>query len=87
MYCVFCFGYYLYSVHTLLYTVLCWFLPPLGLVIATFGPNFSFLLLHLLYTEVYSQTSAPAVLGWYCIYVLFMALNGKIHQNYSSIFH
>eukprot|EP01120_Amphizonella_sp_Union-15-10_P004850 TRINITY_DN15626_c0_g1_i1.p1 TRINITY_DN15626_c0_g1~~TRINITY_DN15626_c0_g1_i1.p1 ORF type:complete len:551 (+),score=31.78 TRINITY_DN15626_c0_g1_i1:40-1692(+) len=52
------------------------FVTYVGLYFVAFGPGYSFLLLHLLYTEKYSYSAAPAVLSWYCLYVLFMALNG-----------
>ena len=51
-------------------------LSSVGLTFASFGPCFSHLLLHLLYGATWSATSAPVTLGWYCVYVLFMATNG-----------
>jgi hypothetical protein len=48
-----------------------------GLYFISFGPSFSFLLLHILYGSKFSETSASSVLGVYCIYVFFMAINGK----------
>ena len=34
------------------------------------------ILLQLLYGAAWTATEAPAVLAWYCLFVLFMALNG-----------
>jgi len=48
----------------------------IGLLFACFGPAYSYLLLDLLYTSKYSQTTAPQFLAWYCVYILAMALNG-----------
>ena len=48
----------------------------IGLMFACFGPCYSHLLLHLLYGTTWSATSAPVTLGWFCIYILFMATNG-----------
>lgn len=48
----------------------------LGLLLISFGPNYAFLLFHLLYGSKWSQTDAPAVLSWYCVYVLLIAING-----------
>ncbi|KAL6071487.1 Oligosaccharide translocation protein rft1 [Balamuthia mandrillaris] len=48
----------------------------IGLLFISFGPNYSFTLLDRLYTKKYSVSEAPYILGWYCIYVAFMALNG-----------
>jgi oligosaccharide translocation protein RFT1 len=48
----------------------------LGLFFVAFGPNYSYLLLNILYTDKYSSTSAPTVLAWYCLYVFCMGING-----------
>ena len=48
----------------------------IGLMFACFGPCYSHLLLHLLYGTTWSATSAPVTLGWFCIYILFLATNG-----------
>lgn len=48
----------------------------LGLCFATFGPNFSYLLLHIIYGEKYSSTSAPIELSWMCFYLLLIGING-----------
>jgi len=47
-------------------------------IIMSLGPWYSWLLLHLLYKNKYSETDAPLVLSWYCVYVFFMSLNGMI---------
>ena len=49
----------------------------LGLVVMTFGPPYSYILLRLLYGKKWSETEAPEVLSYYCIYVGALALNGK----------
>jgi oligosaccharide translocation protein RFT1 len=48
----------------------------IGLIAICFGPPFSFTVIHLLYGSEWSSTSAPMVLGFYCVYILLMALNG-----------
>lgn len=48
----------------------------IGLIFACFGPAYAFLLLDLLYTSKYSKTVAPVFLGWYCLYIFIMAVNG-----------
>jgi oligosaccharide translocation protein RFT1 len=47
-----------------------------GIYFVAFGPNYSFILLHLLYGSTYSYSAATTVLSWYCLYVLFMGVNG-----------
>ena len=47
-----------------------------GLLFACFGSQYTHMLLRILYGETWSETSAPSTLSWYCVYVLFMALNG-----------
>ena len=47
-----------------------------GLTFVAFGPGFVHLFLHVLYGATWSSTSAPYTLGWYCVYVFFMATNG-----------
>jgi len=49
----------------------------IGLVFVAFGPSFSHFLVHFLYGERWSnETDAPLVLGYYCFYVLLLAVNG-----------
>lgn len=48
----------------------------IGTMFVCFGTAYSHLLIHVLYGSVWSSTSAPATLSWYCVYVLFMAVNG-----------
>jgi len=48
----------------------------IGIYFVSFGPGYSYILLELLYSQVYSQTSAPFVLSIYCFFVLCMAVNG-----------
>ncbi len=52
------------------------FMIYIGLVFVCFGPNYSYTLLEILYSSKWSSTSAPHVLSVYCLYVLFMAVNG-----------
>jgi oligosaccharide translocation protein RFT1 len=47
-----------------------------GLLLACFAPAYSHLLIFLLYGSEWSRTSAPMLLGFYCVYVMTMALNG-----------
>jgi oligosaccharide translocation protein RFT1 len=49
----------------------------IGIYFVAFGPNYSFILLHLLYGSTYSYSAATTVLSWYCLYVLFMGVNGN----------
>lgn len=48
----------------------------IGLYFITFGPAFSYLLLHILYGSAYSLSDAPTVLSTYFFYVEFMGING-----------
>ena len=48
----------------------------IGMTLACFGNCYSHLLLHILYGAEWSSTSAPSTLGWYCVYIFFMAMNG-----------
>lgn len=49
----------------------------IGLIFVCFGPSYSYTLLLLLYGRKWSDaTNAPTVLSLYCIYVMFMAVNG-----------
>ena len=47
-----------------------------GLVATAFGPSYAYLLLRLLYGRRWSDTEAPAALGWYCPYIALLAVNG-----------
>lgn len=58
-----------------------WFLLVtfVGLTFACYAPAYTHLLLRILYGNTISnKTSAPFALAWYCIYVLFMAINGML---------
>lgn len=50
----------------------------IGSIFAAFGPNYSYLLLHLIYGEKYSSTTAPVELSWMCLYLLLIGINGII---------
>mmetsp|Transcript_1617 Transcript_1617/g.5711 ORF Transcript_1617/g.5711 Transcript_1617/m.5711 type:complete len:560 (-) Transcript_1617:28-1707(-) len=53
------------------------FMIIIGLVFCSFGPSYSYLLLEILYGGRYGHsTGAPTLLGFYCLYVFCMALNG-----------
>eukprot|EP00466_Bigelowiella_natans_P020400 jgi/Bigna1/73365/fgenesh1_pg.24_\ len=54
------------------------FLLTIAGIILSLGPSYTWLLLHLLYREKYSNTDAPVVLSWYCLYVFLMAFNGML---------
>ena len=60
-------------------------LGSLGLLFVAFGPAYSWLLLHLLYGEEWSSTSAPQALAAYCVYVLLMAINGLAEAFRDSV--
>jgi oligosaccharide translocation protein RFT1 len=61
--------------------------PCTGLCFVAFGPNYSFLLLDLMYTSKFSATDAPFILGLYCAYVALMAINGNSHQLVRRLDH
>jgi len=56
--------------------VLTKFMILIGLLFIAFGPNYSSLLLDVLYKYKFSHTGASAVLAWYCVYVAVIAWNG-----------
>ena len=47
-----------------------------GLMATAFGPSYAYLMLRLLYGRRWSDTEAPAALGWYCPYIALLAVNG-----------
>lgn len=57
-----------------------WFLllTFVGLTFACYASAYVHLLLHVLYGNAISSSSAPFALSWYCVYVLFMAVNGML---------
>eukprot|EP00743_Colponemidia_sp_Colp-15_P004497 GILK01004849.1.p1 GENE.GILK01004849.1~~GILK01004849.1.p1 ORF type:complete len:536 (+),score=58.99 GILK01004849.1:29-1609(+) len=56
--------------------VLCRCLGLVSFVFLGWGPNYSWLLIHLLWGHKWSETNAPTVLSVYCLFIGFMALNG-----------
>lgn len=52
------------------------FMILIGLVFSCFGPNYSSLLLEILYRGSLRHTNASSALALYCVYVLTMAVNG-----------
>jgi len=48
----------------------------IGLVFGCFGPAYSWIVIHIVYTSKYSSTAAPTVMAWYCFYILLLAVNG-----------
>ncbi|EFA74865.1 RFT1 family protein [Heterostelium album PN500] len=48
----------------------------IALIFAAFGPAYSELLLNILYKNKFAESNASNVLGVYCLYVGFMAVNG-----------
>jgi len=48
----------------------------LGLYFAAFGPNYSFIVLNILYGDKWTSTEAPKVLAYYSFYVIVIAING-----------
>lgn len=60
-----------------LVSLLCRAMTLLGMTFVTFGPSYSHFLISFLYGSRWSeQTAAPEVLGYYCVYVLALAVNG-----------
>uniref|UniRef100_A0A0D6R219 Protein RFT1 homolog n=1 Tax=Araucaria cunninghamii TaxID=56994 RepID=A0A0D6R219_ARACU len=48
----------------------------IGLFFITFGPSYSYILLRLLYGKKWSDGEASVALGFYCFYVMVLAING-----------
>jgi oligosaccharide translocation protein RFT1 len=48
----------------------------IGLIFAVFGPPYTHVLVHLVLGSRWSASAVPAVLGWYCVYIACLALNG-----------
>lgn len=48
----------------------------IGLIFATFGPSYSYVLLRILYGRKWSDGEASTALACYCFYVMMLALNG-----------
>ncbi|XP_046548577.1 protein RFT1 homolog [Haliotis rubra] len=48
----------------------------IGLTILVFGQSYSFLALDLYGGSILSSGAGPSLLRWYCLYVLFIAING-----------
>uniref|UniRef100_A0A453BIT5 Protein RFT1 homolog n=1 Tax=Aegilops tauschii subsp. strangulata TaxID=200361 RepID=A0A453BIT5_AEGTS len=57
----------------------------IGLVIISFGPSYSYTLLNLLYGGRYSDGEATAVLRYYCVYIIFLAMNGMSEAFLHSV--
>lgn len=57
-------------------TLMCLFIMNAGFLVVTYGPNYSEVLIRLLYGREWSEGEAPAVLGAFCYYVMTLALNG-----------
>jgi hypothetical protein len=45
-------------------------------VVISFGPNYSYTLLKLLYGDRHSDGETSAVLRYYCVYIITLAMNG-----------
>lgn len=56
-----------------------------GLTFISFGPSYAHLLFQLLYGEKWSETAAPKVLGYYCAYILLIAVNGTTEAFVHSV--
>ncbi|KAI8545052.1 hypothetical protein RHMOL_Rhmol07G0012800 [Rhododendron molle] len=50
----------------------------IGLVVMAFGPCYSYSLIRLLYGQKWSDGEASSVLRYYCLYVIGLAMNGKL---------
>lgn len=57
----------------------------LGLCFVCFGPAYSHFVIDFLYTAKYSETEAPRVLAWYCVYILLVAVNGTTEAFVHSV--
>ncbi|XP_073358569.1 uncharacterized protein [Aegilops tauschii subsp. strangulata] len=57
----------------------------IGLVVISFGPSYSYTLLNLLYGRRYSDGEATAVLRYYCVYIIFLAMNGTSEAFLHSV--
>lgn len=56
-----------------------------GLAFVAFGPGYARAVVHVVYGAKYSATAAPTVLAWYCVYILFLALNGTSEAFVHSV--
>ncbi|KAK5578876.1 hypothetical protein RB653_008551 [Dictyostelium firmibasis] len=61
------------------------FLFLVSLIFTCFGPGFSHLLLNLLYKNKFKDTNAGVLLGFYCLYVGFLAVNGVSESFVHSV--
>ena len=50
----------------------------IGLIVMAFGPSFSYCLIRLLYGQKWSDGEASKALQLYCLYIVLLAMNGKI---------
>lgn len=57
----------------------------LGGCFVCFGPAYSHFAIDFLYTSKYSETEAPRVLAWYCVYILLVAVNGTTEGFVHSV--
>lgn len=48
----------------------------IGLFFVTFGPSYSYILIRLLYGKNWSDGEASVALGYYCLYIMLLAING-----------
>lgn len=48
-----------------------------GLVFMAFGPSYSYSLIRLLYGRKWSDGEASTALRYYCLYIIFLAMNGE----------
>lgn len=48
----------------------------IGLLFVTFGPSYSYILIGLLYGKKWSDGEASVALGYYCLYIMLLAING-----------
>lgn len=49
-----------------------------GLIVMAFGPSFSYCLIRLLYGQKWSDGEASKALQLYCLYIVLLAMNGKV---------
>lgn len=59
-----------------LLSIMCKLMSLIGLSIASFGPSYAHILFRILFGTAYSSSAAPNAFGWYCFYLLVIAING-----------
>lgn len=50
---------------------------PVGLIFMAFGPSYAYSLIRLVYGQKWSDGEASTALGYYCFYIIVLAMNGE----------